>query len=255
MNVAPQASPKPRLSCPSASRPNSSALTARLDWQWIPRPGSTPAAPHSHLGTSVGKEDRSPGSTLLLSVNQILGFQGTLEQSLAGQLWREQVSGFDTGKGQGTLWIPCQGRQELPVRQLRFSTYIFHDDVSVTGKVLWDGDCLTSCDVIWKYRRGSYPELSLLVNGPSVCPVPTPWEPPPSCAVLPTFGSLSRLLPPKANQKPTFPVKGQTQSLPLPRCFPNGGHPLSTFCCNRHPWGALCCRTCCLRAYHSKVIA
>lgn len=69
---------------------------------------------------------------------------------------------------------------------------------------------------------------------PSVCPVTTPWEPisssPPSYTILPTYGPLSRLLSPKTSQKPTFPVKGQTQSSPLPRCFPNGGHPLSTFC-------------------------
>lgn len=90
---------------------------------------------------------------------------------------------------------------------------------------------------------------------PSVCPVTTPWEPisssPPSYTILPTYGPLSRLLSPKTSQKPTFPVKGQTQSLPLTRCFPNGGHPLSTFCLiTTLGWFSAVESH---RAYHSKV--
>lgn len=109
------------------------------------------------------------------------------------------------------------------------------------------------------YSSSDSPTLQLPLTSvchsmvPSVYPVTTPWELisslPPSYTILPTYGPLSRLFSNKlvcvtcsASQKPTFPVKGQMQSSPLSRCFPNDGHPLSTFCYNRHPWVVLYCR-------------
>lgn len=106
------------------------------------------------------------------------------------------------------------------------------------------------------YSASDSPTLQLLLTSvwhsmvPSVCPVTPPWglisSLPPSHTILPTYGPLSRLFSNKlvcvtcsARQKPTSPVKGQMQSFPLPRCFPNDDHQLSTFCCNRHPWVVL----------------